>query len=234
MANISPNRNNSIHPDLALNYHATLRNESDYASVHASGTLQGFTAPKTDSQRASADRSSLYPLRPHGSKQNLPTLAGNATKLKRSLSIATGKNAAGNVRVVAELDPENQEIVRLHQNDNLNWSQIAKRLNQKRIAVGREPSLTPNAIYSRYSRNAPRIAAAKGEIWDPEQVVNISKKKAKVDEPITGFDDAEDELLVKARHEIEEETWELVSKRIVEKGGREHTPEMCARRYYFL
>ncbi|MCJ1260929.1 hypothetical protein MMC22_000793 [Lobaria immixta] len=235
MANISPNSNNPIHPGLALDYHATLRNASDYASVHASGALQGFTAPQTeDSQRASADQSSLYPLRPHGSKQNLPTLAGNASKLKRSLSIATGKNAAGNVRVVAELDPENQEIVRLHQNDNLNWSQIAKRLNQKRIAVGREPTLTANAIYSRYSRNAPRIAAAKGEIWDPEQVVNVSKKKAKMDEPITGFDDAEDELLVKARHEIEEETWELVSKRIVEKGGREHTAEMCARRYYFL
>lgn len=231
MADISPNSNNTIHPDLLLNYHATPCN----ASVHVSSTLQSFTAPKLENfQHASAECSPLNPSSPHGSKQNLPTLAGNASKLKRSLSIATGKNAAGNVRVVAELDPENQEIVRLHQGDKLNWSQIAKRLNQKRIAVGKEPRLTANAIYSRYSRNAPRIAAAKGEIWDPEHVVKSSKKKAKVDEPITGFDDAEDELLVKARHEIEEETWELVSKRIVEKGGREHTAEMCARRYYFL
>ena len=54
-----------------------------------------------------------------------------------------------------------------------------------------------------------------------------------MDEPVTGFDDAEDDLLVKSRYEIEE-TWELVSKPIVEKGGRDHTAEMCAHRYYFL
>lgn len=82
--------------------------------------------------------------------RNLPTLAGTASKLKRSLSIATGKNAAGNVRIVAELDPETQEIVCLHPEDKLNWSQIAKRLNQKRIANGKEPRLTANAIHSRY------------------------------------------------------------------------------------
>lgn len=191
--------------------------------------------PKTeDPQPASADRPPLNPLIPYKSKQSFSTFAGNTSKLNRSLLIATGRNAAGNVRVVAELDPENQEIVRFHQNDSLNWSEIAKRLNQKRITIGKEPSLTPNAIYSRYSRNAPRIAAAKGEIWDPEQLVPASKKKARVEEPITGFDDDEDELLVEACHEIEKETWELVSKRIVEKGGRKHTAEMCAHRYYFL
>lgn len=203
--------------------------------AHASSAMQPCSTPEVDdSQRASADRSPSNTASPSVTKQNLPTPASKASKLKRSLSIASGKNAAGNVRVLAESDPENQEIVRLHQDENLNWSEIAKILNQKRITVGKEPRLSANAIYSRYSRNAPRIAAAKGEIWDPEPAATGSRKKTKVDEPITGFDDAEDELLVKSLYEIEQETWELVRKRIVEKGGRDHTAEMCARRYYFL
>lgn len=47
-------------------------------------------------------------------------------------------------------------------------------------------------MYSRYTRNTPRIAAAKGEIWDPDQVIKVSRKKTKV-----GDDDGEQlELLL--------------------------------------
>ena len=102
--------------------------------------------------------------------------------------------------------------------DHRSYEQEADRRGQR----------SANAIYSRYVRNASRIAAAKGEIWDPESIAKFSRKKVKSKEPITGFDDAEDELLVQARHEIEEETWELVSRRIVEKEGKSHTPEMIS------
>ena len=55
-----------------------------------------------------------------------------------------------------------------------------------------------------------------------------------MEKPILRFDDCEDELLVVAHHEIERETWELVSKRIVENGGKAHTLDMCARQYNSL
>lgn len=267
MANMTSITNDTVHPDLALNSHTTTSGNS---SIHTSNATQAFTAPAPngDLHRASADDPLLNnndtPSQPEP-KQNLPTPASSASKLKRTLSLATGKNAGGNVRALAEFDPENQEIVRLRQTEQLNWSQIAKRLNKQRIAAGKEPRLTANAIYSRYTRNAPRIAAAKGENWqhakgaaagDPRSQSSSSssnRKKTKTSAvvnsddgddddddgggdmtAITGFDDAEDELLVMARHEIEEETWELVRKRVLEKGGRDHSAEMCATRYYFL
>lgn len=135
---------------------------------------------------------------------------------------------------MAEQDPENQEIVRLHREDRLNWSEIAEVMNERRVAAGKQPTFTGNAIYSRYQRNAPRIAAARGEFFDPDEVIIVSKKKAKALVPITGFDGKEDELLVQAHKEITEETWELISERIVAKGGRKHTADMCLRRYGIL
>lgn len=151
--------------------------------------------------------------------------------LKRSQALANGKNLSGNVRAVAEMDPENQEIVRLHREERLNWAEIASRINGQRIAAGKESTYTGNAVYGRYTRNAPRIAAARGEAWDPERTGSKRKRGQGDDGPVCGFDEDEDELLVRTRQEIEEETWELVRARIVAKGGRDHTADMCARRY---
>ncbi len=159
-----------------------------------------------------------------------PATAGQAARLKRSFSIAMGQNPSGTMKVLAEHDPENHEIKRLRE-EGYKWSEIAERLNKQRVAAGKVPGLTDNAVYSRYTRNAPRIAAAQGEVWDPTTIGPHPSKKTEPMAPITGFNDLEDQLLVEAYAEIQKETWELVSERIVAKGGKRHDPELCARRY---
>lgn len=159
-----------------------------------------------------------------------PVGAGKAAKLKRSFSVAMGQNPSGTMKVLAEHDPENHEIKRLREM-GLKWGEIAAEVNKQRVAAGKVPGLTDNAVYSRYTRNAPRIAAAKGEVWDPKTIGPHPSKKTEPMAPIIGFDDLEDQRLVEAYAEIQKETWELVSERIVAKGGKRHDPELCARRY---
>lgn len=160
-----------------------------------------------------------------------PAAASTAAQLKRNYAVAMGQNHAGTMRVVAEHDPENREIKRLRQQGKLKWGEIAEILNKKRVAAGKLPGLTDNAVYSRYARNGPRIAAANGEEWDPSSIGPHVSKRAEPMTPIVGFDAVEDEMLVKAYQEIQQETWELVSERIVAMGGKQHDPEICARRY---
>lgn len=159
-----------------------------------------------------------------------PIIAGQAAKLKRKFSVAMGQNPSGTMKVLAEHDPENHEIKRLRE-QGYKWSEIAYKVNRQRVAAGKVPGLTDNAVYSRYTRNAPRIAAAQGEVWDPKTVGPHPSKKTEPMAPITGFSELEDQRLVEAYAEIQKETWELVSERIVAKGGKRHDPELCARRY---
>ena len=162
---------------------------------------------------------------------NALAAASTATQLKRNYAVAMGQNPSGTMRVLAEHDPENREIKRLRQHEKLKWGEIAAILNQKRVAAGKVPSLTDNAVYSRYARNGPRIAAADGEVWDPSSIGPHVSRKVEPMAPIVGFDAGEDELLVRAYQEIQQETWELVSERVVAMGGKRHDPEICARRY---
>lgn len=66
-------------------------------------------------------------------------------------------------RTLPEHDPENQTIKTLRQDNKMSWTQIAAVLNKRRITRGEEPSMTEAAVYGRFVRNAPRIAAMKGE-----------------------------------------------------------------------
>lgn len=168
---------------------------------------------------------------PVDSIHNAPAAASAATQLKRKYAVAMGQNPAGTMRVLAEHDPENREIKRLRQQEKLKWGEIAEILNKARVAAGKVPGLTDNAVYSRYARNGPRIAAANGEEWDPSTIGPHVSKKTEPMAPIVGFDAVQDEMLVKAYQEIQQETWELVSERIVAMGGKKHDPEICARRY---
>ena len=106
-----------------------------------------------------------------------PQVPSAASSLKRTLS-ATATAASEHARrrssgprqrkPLAEHDPENHAVKRLREAEHLSWAEIAARLNDARIAAGRVPGLTDNAIYSRYARNAPRIAAANNETaWAP-------------------------------------------------------------------
>ena len=203
--------------------------DSAYSQALIHNPMADILDPPDDVPVASGSRAATdSPGYPRAT--NSPVLAGQAAKLKRKFSVAMGQNPSGTMKVLAEHDPENHEIKRLREQGH-KWSEIARKVNKQRVAAGKFPGLTDNAVYSRYTRNAPRIAAAQGEVWDPKTVGPHPSKKTEPMAPITGFNDLEDQRLVEAYAEIQKETWELVSERIVAKGGKRHDPELCARRY---
>lgn len=176
---------------------------------------------------------------PHGSQPTTvippfqPISGGAASLLKRTYNKALGKTSNGR-RLTGENDPENIEILRLRQVENMDFENIAVTMNKKRAMNGLAPNLTPNAVYSRYKRNGPLIAAANGQEFMP----TVKDKKAggscipfKKVLPIIGWNAVEDELLCKAYREVTEKFWTQVSDHVVELGGKEHTAEMCALRF---
>ncbi len=93
--------------------------------------------------------------------------------LKRSHRRAFGKFCKTK-RPSGKYDPENHEIMRLRQEENLDFQEIADRLNEARSRNGSKGDLTDNAIYSRYTRNAPLIAQLKNEKFVPTAKVSIA------------------------------------------------------------
>ena len=171
----------------------------------------------------------------HHSPAPSPTPAPprSASQLKRSLSELQGRAASGK-RLTGEYDPENREILRLRQDENKDFDEIAQILNKKRVKTGTPPVLTANAIYSRYKRNGPLIAASEGKEFLPtalDKKSNGSCINFKKATPIIGFNPQEDELLVRAVADVEARKWELVSARLEELGGKKHGPDMCALRF---
>ncbi|KAI9790644.1 MAG: hypothetical protein M1833_001897 [Piccolia ochrophora] len=192
-----------------------------------------------------------------------PPISSTASALKRSFSaMATDTPTNATVRAkstnnspspipvpgttikpIAAHDPENHTIKHLREVCHMQWPAIASHLNAQRIAQGRVPSFTDNAVYSRYVRNAPRIAAARGEKF-------IGSLKAKnssetVHEIVTGesadgavkpvwLEPWVDELLVKAWKEVQGSVWDRVSDMVVELGGPKVEPADCARRFQML
>ena len=162
-----------------------------------------------------------------------PVPIRSASQLKRSFSELQGRAASGK-RLTGENDPENREILRLRQEESKEFDEIAEILNKKRVKTGTHPILTANAIYSRYKRNGPLIAASEGKEFVPTALdkksggSGINFKKVT---PIVGFNPHEDELLVKAVADVEARKWELVSTVIEELGGKKHDPDMCALRF---
>ena len=90
---------------------------------------------------------------------------------KRSHSHGIGKKHKAK-RLSGKYDPENHEIMRLRQEENLDFQQIAGRLNKARCKNGGKDDLTDNAIYSRYTRNAPLIAQMRNERFVPTAKVS--------------------------------------------------------------
>jgi hypothetical protein len=77
------------------------------------------------------------------------------------------KKAPG--RKLVEHDPENILIMELHVEHKMSWMAIANYLNEQRLERGEPATFTQAAVYSRYIRNSPRIAANQGIVdFDPK------------------------------------------------------------------
>lgn len=163
------------------------------------------------------------------------SLESTTTKDKTKVSDSPGGLGGNSTRPNAEHDPENHEIKRLREEEGLKWGEIAELLNKQRVKAGRVPGLTENAIYSRYMRNAPRIAASNGEIWTPKQV---GPKKVGTNvrplDPLPVFTPQQDELLVKSYKEAIDETWQRVADKMEAKNGKKLDPDHLAKRYKIL
>jgi hypothetical protein len=73
-----------------------------------------------------------------------------------------------------EDDPENHLIKILRQDQSMGWDAIASHLNTLRLQRGEPGNLTAAAIYSRFVRNGPRVAAALGEVdFDPKDYMHL-------------------------------------------------------------
>lgn len=136
---------------------------------------------------------------------------------------------------MGEQDPENREIYRLRQECHLEFHEIANLLSRKRAKNGGKTKMSSNAVYSRYKRNGPLIAAADGKDFE---AIDKDRRKSNGKEiafakpvRVVGFNEQEDHLLVRAVKDIKDKHWELVAKRLHDLGGAVHDPEMCAMRY---
>lgn len=165
-------------------------------------------------------------------------------------------------RTPPEDDRENQLIKSLRANHNLNWGEIAQRLNQARLAQGKPASFTEAAVYGRFKRNAPLIARAEG---DYDFNVNDYMQKhvrrpsgsgvglatnsghnyraGPSDAQEDDYDSAsgemqftgdDDTLLQDVYEEMVQGIWNMVSQRLRILTNKHFDPTACAERFEFL
>lgn len=94
--------------------------------------------------------------------------------INTSLTFLKAKGRKPNIHRRVEEDPENQLIKTLRQDHRMSWDAIASYLNEERLKRGEPGNLTTPAVYSRFVRNGPRIAAAMGEVgFDPKDYMHL-------------------------------------------------------------
>lgn len=133
----------------------------------------------------------------------------DAALLKRKLT--RDENGYVSKRSCGPTDPENVAIVNMVDNLKMKWVDIAIRLNEERLKVGRTGKLTPNSVHNRYNRNAPIYYQAEDKAFIP-----ICMRKTYVPDPNQPqgrfhWDDERDRILVEAHNQVESEKWERVA-----------------------
>lgn len=158
-----------------------------------------------------------------------------------------GAAALKGKRVRPEHDPENVEIKNMRQYEHLSWTEICRILNEERRSNGQIPDLSDAAVYSRFVRNAPRIAAQMGEDdFDTKDYMHLKTfgtrdngpgpragkaagltKKAQWNKRI-------DEALVEAVSEARKAFWSNVSDVLEARTTKKIPAEACAERFHLL
>lgn len=93
-------------------------------------------------------------------------------QLQTSSRVLKAKKGSGRKRV--EDDPENVMILKLRTEHKMDWGAIANFLNEERLKRGEPQTMTQPAVYSRFVRNGPRIAASHGDAeFDPKDYMHL-------------------------------------------------------------
>ena len=216
------------------------------------------------------------PFPPHPSTNNSIAVVGSskAHEMKIALGntplVPTPTNAR---RRIPEHDPENHIIKRMRTDESRSWADIARHLNEERIKAGKvsnpqahhlpkskltssqNPTFTEAAVYSRFVRNSPRLAAAEGEAdFNPRDYMHLKNSASGRGAAAPGFfasgsstgavslalpaserfGERDDELLVEAFAEVQGGFWESVARILEEKSGKKYGAVACAKRYQVL
>jgi hypothetical protein len=96
------------------------------------------------------------------------------SEIENNISVLMSQDKKTSTRRNDKEDPENIIIKTLRQEQKLTWNEIANYLNQERLNKGEAATFTDAAVYSRFVRNAPRIATSVGEIgFDPKDYMHL-------------------------------------------------------------
>ncbi|KAL1607964.1 hypothetical protein SLS60_002903 [Paraconiothyrium brasiliense] len=99
-------------------------------------------------------------------------------QIQKNLKILGPKTIRARTRTVEE-DPDNQAIKTMRTEHHMSWQAIVTHLNNERLKRGEPQTWTSAAVYSRFVRNAPRIAAAQGEIgFTPRDYMYLRKPES--------------------------------------------------------
>lgn len=113
-------------------------------------------------------------LHKHSAMDGLKRAKVTKAEIETNISVLVSQDKKTSTRPNVEEDPENILIKTLRQDQKLPWSEIASHLNQERLTRGEAATLTHTAVYSRFVRNAPRIATSVGEIgFDPKDYMHL-------------------------------------------------------------
>jgi hypothetical protein len=118
---------------------------------------------------------SINNIRPHTDVMDgLKRARSIKAEVSNNISVLKPQDQKTSTRRNPEEDPENIIIKTLRQEQKLPWSEIANYLNQERRNKGEVADFTDAAVYSRFVRNAPRIATPVGEIgFDPRDYMHL-------------------------------------------------------------
>lgn len=94
--------------------------------------------------------------------------------------------------------------------------------------------MTEAAVYGRFVRNAPRIAASMGMKLNPKDYMHLKEIKkrdsAAAAAPVK-WEARQDELLIEAVADVQSSIWDNVSEVLEVKCGAYFSPDECAKRF---
>jgi hypothetical protein len=158
----------------------------------------------------------------------------DASLLKRNIARGKGKKICK--RSYGASDPENIAIVNMKEFDDLSFDEIARKLNDKRVLEGKEPSLSAVGVNSRYNRTAPLLFSSQGKEFIP-----LSKRRGKAREAyeasrdgIMEWDEQLDLALVNSVKEVDAARWNTVATLFEEKTGKKLNAAAAAVRHGLL
>ncbi|KAF2136122.1 uncharacterized protein K452DRAFT_342059 [Aplosporella prunicola CBS 121167] len=142
---------------------------------------------------------------------------------------------------------ENIMIKDLRQNERLSWDEIAKQLNERRVANGQQTGLTAASVYGRFVRNAPLIAEMNGENdFDVQDHMHLQehRKRAKhagpavdrdpAERPMPIFSEEDDRKLCLAVQHVDNDRWNAIAAEFKKSGGFAITPYQAAKRFKMI